>query len=403
MTTLDHNPKTHTLRPSDAPAWTICAAKPAFTQDMPDEAGEAAALGTCKHEVTAACIAMGFITAEGWLGDTMEADGFSFTVDDDFVEHVNKAVAKAEELCEGADEIWTEISLPMHEVYGTAGQSGTADLQAYWAAEKRLLSADHKFGRKVRYARDRQNESYAVGGGFVAAAEGREVDTYTLAVIQPVINHYDVVTYSNDEMAEAVTHLRDRADATFADHPEFTPDDVACQWCAGKDSCPGLREHVVGAVPEEVFVDLDAPLAAEGDDSADSLGADVAAIPLIEAWCDSRMAKAKATLQEGGTVTGQKLVDGKPGNRTFTDADAVHDLVYRKFRIPHARSCNMTLKSPTQLLKVNGIKGKPRRIAQIEEFITRKDGKPVMVAESDPRPATAPDTFTDLDSPESLA
>lgn len=151
----------HILRPSDAPYWMLCAAKPSFTWGMPNESGEPAALGTCKHGTAETCVELGFMEADMFLGDEVEADGFTFTIDDDYIEHVNAAVAKAKELTEGATWIQTEVNLPMDLLYGEGApeKGGTADLVAYWADEERLLVIDYKFGRKPRYV-DPQLHSY---------------------------------------------------------------------------------------------------------------------------------------------------------------------------------------------------------------------------------------------------
>ena len=64
------------------------------------------------------------------------------------------------------------------------------------------------------------------------------------------------------------------------------------------------------------------PVAADSYDNTE-LSKKMACIDLIEMWCTAVRAKVESELVSGHEVEGYKLVQGKKGNRAWTDAEEV--------------------------------------------------------------------------------
>ena len=79
-----------------------------------------------------------------------------------------------------------------------------------------------------------------------------------------------------------------------------------------------------------------------------------------------------AALHSGKKVPGYKLVEGRPGNRAWKDAE----VVYEKYGYKLTKDVLMT---PTEAVKVI-----PEE--ELKDFITRKPGAPCVATADDKRP-----------------
>jgi hypothetical protein len=106
--------------------------------------------------------------------------------------------------------------------------------------------------------------------------------------------------------------------------------------------------------------------------------------PLIALWLKRVKQQALTTLLDGGDVPGWKVVEGKLGNRKWTDERVVYDVltvdgVYTKEDITETK-----LLSPAAMDKAIGKK----KVAELlDRYIDRSPGAPTVVPASDKRPA----------------
>ncbi|HBD8435532.1 TPA: DUF2800 domain-containing protein, partial [Escherichia coli] len=89
-------------------------------------------------------------------------------------------------------------------------------------------------------------------------------------------------------------------------------------------------------------------------------------------------------------------VTGKQGNRAWSDEEAARALLKDQFRYKTEEVFDLKLISPTKAEKLIK-KASPRRWSKVEALITRADGKPTVVPESDPRPALNINPVNDFD------
>lgn len=107
-------------------------------------------------------------------------------------------------------------------------------------------------------------------------------------------------------------------------------------------------------------------------------------VDLIEGWCKSVRAEAERRLLAGVSVPGYKLVEGRAGNRAWTDEVEAEKLL-KSFRLKQEEMYDFKLISPTSAQKV--LAASPKRWTKAAALITRNDGKPSVAPAGDKRPA----------------
>jgi hypothetical protein len=246
----------------------------------------------------------------------------------------------------------------------------------------------------------------------------------------------------------------------------LTPGEDQCRFCKAKGSCPSLRDKVLATVVDDFEATVESTVklgkgevavtigeaekiiaAAHGVtlkavDFADSeppcfvvkkptirpvldnpeqriasqddehLAVCMDAIDLVEGWCKAVRAEAERRLLGGGVVPGYKLVQGKQGNRAWSDAEAVEAML-KSFRLKKEEMYDFNLIGPTtaEKLATAGVKGKPvigeKQWAKVQALIVRRDGSPSVAPASDKRPALVitpvVDDFDEVQSADDLS
>ena len=111
------------------------------------------------------------------------------------------------------------------------------------------------------------------------------------------------------------------------------------------------------------------------------------AVDLVEGWCKAVRAETERRLLAGMPVAGWKLVQGKQGNRAWTDPKVAEETL-KTMRIKHELMYDYSVISPTaaeKLFKAKEIG--PRQWPALQQIITRSAGKPSVAPESDKREA----------------
>lgn len=107
----------------------------------------------------------------------------------------------------------------------------------------------------------------------------------------------------------------------------------------------------------------------------------------IKKFLDDVEELLEARALAGNPVPGTKLVEGRAGNRAWANEEEA-DTFLRGKKLKESERYNFKLKSPTEMEKVLDIKNQPKRTqTRWNELVTRAPGKPVLVLESDKRPA----------------
>jgi hypothetical protein len=283
----------------------------------PQPASRFAAEGTAYHEISAKALESGQ-DCEAYVGQTVEADGFLFTIDED---NARYAQVYVDAIRRRQGEKLYEVRLDTSAVVGVPGQSGTGDAVTLDYESLTVYVDDLKFGRgEVVYAKD--NEQCIEYGAaalrtFSMLAPWKRV---VVGIHQPRVGHFDEAAYSIDEIAAWEAKHQPLLREAYRLYEEGTPAEIraaltpspkACRWCPLAGSCPARANEMLQAFsvqPETALSMTDAEVAhARGK------------IDDIEAWCASIKGEALARALNGAELPGWKLVEGRAGARQWDD------------------------------------------------------------------------------------
>lgn len=417
------------LSPSAAKKWLGCPASLACEVGIPNESGAAAVNGTAMHHL-AEC-ALNAIK-DGHQGQDFDVAKFfapvaservvvrnegkgpmviaadeqpgDVLVTDDFVSQVSKYVNYCAPIMAAAEvvEIESRVSLtrilhPGFELNGVKLETfGTADFVALLRnpdGTYTLIVGDLKTGRhKVTAAENKQMMLYALGL-LRKYRLSYDISAVKLFIFQPYAggaDEWDTTPTALEHFAKFASkqalkaldaYQRGKKGLTAAD---FRPSNDACQWCRFSEKCNAkvkAASHTMDALADVGCLEL----------TPDVLKAEWDKLPLMRQHI-ADIEKAMYThLMAGKPMDGLKLVEGRPGNRAWSDTAAVEKLAEDCFAVLHKE----VLLSPTEAEKAIA-KEAPELWADLEKLITRKPGQPSIAAADDKRPAWTPVSDEDL-------
>lgn len=403
----------------------LCPGSHVLQQGKPNTSSKYAAEGTAAHQVLTWALQEDS-PASAYLGRVIEADGFTFEVDEDMARHVQVCIDYVHDLMGDDGIVFADIRVNYAEYLDTPEVEawGTADVIVARGAE--LIVIDFKYGMGVEVSAEKnpQMSLYAMGAlqqfhGVVA-----DFERVRMAISQPRIktapSEYDLSVeeleaWGRGAARSAVNSCKNAASTGQTKQWEevyLHPGEKQCRFCKAKATCPQLRADVslamhdqVAASPDE-FADLMlSPVQGQSPDVDDSdwLSACLSKADLIEDWVKAVRAEVERRLLAGDGVPGYKLVEGKQGNRAWSDEKAAEALL-KSMRLKEAELYDFSVKSPTQIAKLGPVFDKdgklkpmkegapapvigPRQWPKVAALITRAGAKKHVAPLSDPRPA----------------
>lgn len=401
------------LSPSGAKKWLTCPASLICEKDIPNTSGKAAVLGTAMHSISEyhlnAYIRGTALPLEREVGAYVLDEGKgqikalispmkgAVLITADMIEQVRKYTDYCKAIIDVATyaklEMRVNLTEVLHPGYEGVETFGTADLVAVQELantdEHMLIIGDLKTGRhRVEAKENKQLMLYALGV-YRRLKRRYNITTVRLVIFQPYAGGASEWDISVEGLELFAKFAKKRAllalDAYFRGKKnlkasDFKPSVDGCQWCRFSEQCAARTKTVNSVLAEELEDDFALELTPE------QLVAEYEKLPLLRQHIDKVEKAMAAALHSGKKIPGYKLVEGRPGNRAWKDADAIevsHGDILKK----------EVLMSPTAAAKVLSAD----EMAALEPFITRKPGAPCVATADDKRPEWNQVTEEDLE------
>lgn len=387
------------LSPSGAKKWLSCAASLACEKDIPNTSGKAAVLGTAMHTIAEvhlnAYIRGTALPLEREVGAYVLDDGKgqikalispmkgAVLITADMIEQVRKYTDYCKAIIDVATyaklEMRVNLTEVLHPGYEGVETFGTADLVAVQELantdEHMLIIGDLKTGRhRVEAKENKQLMLYALGV-YRRLKRRYNITAVRMVIFQPYAGGASEWDISVEGLELFAKFARKRAllalDAYFRGKKnlkasDFKPSVDGCQWCRFSEQCAARTKTVNAVLAEELEDDFALELTPE------QLVAEYEKLPLLRQHIDKVEKAMAAALHSGKKVPGYKLVEGRPGNRAWKDAEKVAELYGDKLT-------KEVLMSPTEAVKVISEE-------ELKDFITRNPGAPCVATADDKRP-----------------
>lgn len=390
------------LSPSGAKKWLACGASLACEKDIPNTSGKAAVLGTAMHTIAemhlnqyikGTALPLGrevgaYVLDEGkgQIKALISPMKGAVLITADMIEQVRKYTDHCKAVIDVATyaklEMRVNLSEVLHPGYEGVETFGTADIVAVQELantdEHMLIIGDLKTGRhRVEAKENKQLMLYALGV-YRRLKRRYNITVVRLVIFQPYAGGASEWDISVEGLELFAKFAQKRAllalDAYFRGKKnlkasDFRPSVDGCQWCRFSEQCAARTKTVNSVLAEELEDDFVLELTTE------QLVVEYEKLPLLRQHIDKVEKAMSATLHSGKKVPGYKLVEGRPGNRAWKDADAIevsHGDILKK----------EVLMSPTEAAKVLSAD----EMAALEPFITRKPGAPCVATADDKRP-----------------
>lgn len=390
------------LSPSGAKKWLACSASLACEKDIPNTSGKAAVTGTACHTIAEMHLNQYIKGAElplerevgayvldegkGQIKALISPMKGAVLITADMIEQVRKYTDYCKAIIDVATyaklEMRVNLTEVLHPGYEGVETFGTADLVAVQELantdEHMLIIGDLKTGRhRVEAKENKQLMLYALGV-YRRLKRRYNITTVRLVIFQPYAGGASEWDISVEGLELFAKFAQKRAllalDAYFRGKKnlkasDFKPSVDGCQWCRFSEQCAARTKTVNSVLAEELEDDFVLELTTE------QLVVEYEKLPLLRQHIDKVEKAMSAALHSGKKVPGYKLVEGRPGNRAWKDADAIevsHGDILKK----------EVLMSPTEAAKVLSAD----EMAALEPFITRKPGAPCVATADDKRP-----------------
>lgn len=346
--------------------------------------------GTASHKWAADCLESGR-DAESYIGATILINDVFYEMDEERAGFCQLYIDDVRRRAIGGS-LFVEYSVDLSEVL-CEGQGGTCDAGIYLPETKHLIVEDLKYGTGEKvFASDNGKMNPQLGLYLLGLIEdmkllGREVETVTGVICQPRLRHIDEHTMTAYDLFLVRTDARIAiAGSEMSRRTSLRPGDKQCRWCRAKAKCPALAQFVKDQVRSD-FENVQ-PVAPRG---TEELSRAYIAVPLIDDWCRAVRAEVNKQVAEGAQVLGPdgkpfKFVEGKEGNRTWSDAEAAEAALLGQLSPEKVYQPKKIITAPQAAKLLDKKASKALWTDFFEPMITRPRGQPLLALGSDPRP-----------------
>jgi hypothetical protein len=376
------------LSPSGAHRWMVCPGSVTLEADFPDTSSAYAREGTAAHELAAMVLEDPASHASDYVGKKIafndHGEDVVWPITKEMAEYVDDYVKFVRERAVGKI-LHVECKLSIGHITSEDGATGTSDVVIIDREQEAIEVIDLKYGMGVRVdaENNEQMQFYALGALYEYELIS-DFSWVTMVIHQPRLNHVSEWNIPVDQLLRFGDEARHAADKVRWEEPTFNAGEKQCRFCKAKATCSALRAEVTEIVFGAATLDDFVPQVVDSQTGDNYLPMAMSKVGLVEDWCKAVRAEVERRLLAGQTVDGYKLVEGRKGNRAWSDEGAVEQL-FKSFRLRQEEMYDFKLISATKAEKL--LKPNPKRWAKAEQLITRSDGKPSVAPATDKRPA----------------
>lgn len=356
------------LSASSAHRWLNCPPSAVAAAGYKDEGSEFAAEGTIAHEVAEA------VASGKHLPENEARDGIADSVTSEMVEHAH---AYADYIQEHIKDDNAVVLLEQRVDFSTWVPDGFGTCDCIIIQGDTLTIIDYKYGVGVPVSAvdNPQMRLYALGAlnDFGFAYDVEKVETH---IFQPRINNIsDDQLTAAELLAWGEKVVKPIAEKAAKGKGKYKPGEH-CKFCPHAGRCRTLTKTCTEYV-ETHSLRVAVPVLAPHE------VAEVLAMePLVALWLKKVKAQALNSMLDGQEIPGYKLVEGKLGNRKWTDelqvAEALKAAGYSQEDFTETK-----LLSPAAMDKALG---KKKAAELLADLVERAAGAPTIAEANDKRP-----------------
>ena len=384
MKKIEHSKRAHALlSASGASRWMACTP----SARLEDEYGEKktsdyAVEGTLAHELAELYIRKDIL--ENISDDDFSSKLEEIMADSHFTEDMLEYVSVYTDYCEQqfiaakSENMFAELQVEQKfDLAEYVPESfGTGD--SCIISEPVLEIVDLKYGKGVPvYAEwNKQLLLYAIGA-LRKYDTMYNIEQVRLTIVQPRLNNISSFEISVEDIRDwAETELRPKAQLAFAGQGELVAGDH-CKFCSVKNRCKKLYEYNFEIAKHEF---KDARLLTD-EEVVDILKR----APQLTEWANSVLVYAQdKAINENKEWPGYKLVEGR-SIRKWVDEDLALNTIFA--RLPELSEDQVLETKLCSLTAIEKLIGKKKFAEVLNDVVIKPEGKPVLVPESDKRPA----------------
>jgi len=387
------------LGPSSADRWMVCAASVRLIERLtadgkidPRSSSGAADEGTAAHQIRGDALELG-LDAWDFIGTKQTINGVDYLCDEEMAAHLQPGM---DWVNDQPGDVIVEHRVDLGR--WMPGQFGTLDTAIIQRMRRRAIIDDLKYGAGVPVDAIGTRQLRIYGIGVLDNFDlWDDVDEIVLVIDQPRAGGMKFWTQTTEELLAFAHEVK--AAALRVDDPAapFVPGDKQCGFCPAKWDCEARQDWII----EISGLDLDDDIASEPQ-----LPARARITPerrwwivrhshLVEQWFAKLHEDSIAAAKAGSPDPGSKLVLGRRGNRRYTDEQAVEELLEPVLGDDAFTRKVLSVSQVEKLLKPGRKKpGNPDVLSALDRLVTQDAGKPILVPDTDDRPAITP--FDDL-------